>query len=217
MIEAPSELREDLRLISEMVPQGARVLDLGCGTGDLLAWLQAHRGVNGYGLEIDHDKITACIAKGVNVIERNIDEDLSDYESDSFDLVVMTETLQAVRHPANVLDEMLRIAPEGIVTFPNFGHWSCRLHLATRGRMPVSSHLPHAWYDTPNIHLCTFADFEALCSERGLRITRRLVVNGGYRPNRFINRWSNLFGNIAIYGLARARSGSTGPRREPSS
>ncbi len=198
-------LREDLKLIAELVPKGARVLDLGCGNGDLLAWLQAHRGVNGYGLEIDHDQITACIARGVNVIERNIDEDLSDYESDSFDLVVMTETLQAVRHPANVLDEMLRIAPEGIVTFPNFGHWRCRLHLASRGRMPVAKHLPHAWYDTPNIHLCTFADFEDLCAERGLRITRRLVVNGRYRPNGLIKRWSNLFGSIAIYGLTRGR------------
>ena len=198
-------LREDLKLIAELVPKGARVLDLGCGNGDLLAWLQAHRGVNGYGLEIDHDQITACIARGVNVIERNIDEDLSDYESDSFDLVVMTETLQAVRHPANVLDEMLRIAPEGIVTFPNFGHWRCRLHLASRGRMPVAKHLPHAWYDTPNIHLCTFADFEDLCAERGLRITRRLVVNGRYRPNGLIKRWSYLFGSIAIYGLTRGR------------
>lgn len=210
MNPAPTTLREDLRLIAELVPEGARVLDLGCGTGDLLAWLQQHREVNGYGLEIDHDKITACIAKGVNVIERNIDEDLSDYDSDSFDLVVMTETLQAVRHPAKVLDEMLRIAPEGIVTFPNFGHWRCRLHLATQGRMPVAGHLPHSWYDTPNIHLCTFADFEALCTERGLRITRRLVVDANYRPNNVINRWSNLFGSIAIYGLARAAT----PRRK---
>lgn len=205
MSDDPGALREDLRLIADLVPRGARVLDLGCGNGDLLAWLQAHRGVNGYGLEIDHDQITACIARGVNVIERNIDEDLSDYESDSFDLVVMTETLQAVRHPANVLDEMLRIAPEGIVTFPNFGHWRCRLHLASRGRMPVAKHLPHAWYDTPNIHLCTFADFEDLCAERGLRITRRLVVNGRYRPNGLIKRWSNLFGSIAIYGLTRGQ------------
>lgn len=207
MNAAPETLREDLRLIAELVPEGARVLDLGCGTGDLLAWLQQHRGVNGYGIEIDHDKITACIAKGVNVIERNLDEDLSDYDSDSFDLVVMTETLQAVRYPAKVLDEMLRIAPRGVVTFPNFGHWRCRLHLASRGRMPVARHLPHAWYDTPNIHLCTFADFEDLCRQRGLAITSRLVVNGQYRPNQLLNRWSNLFGSIAIYGLARGTGG----------
>ncbi len=199
-----TELRADLSLIAELVPEGARVLDLGCGTGDLLHWLQSHRGVNGYGLEIDHAKIATCISKGVNVIERNIDEDLTDIETDSFDRVVMAETLQAMRYPDRVVHEMLRIAPEGIVTFPNFGHWRCRAFLAARGRMPVSSHLPHSWYDTPNIHLCTFADFEAFCRARNIRITRRLVVNGDYRQRSLINLWPNLFGTVAVYGIARA-------------
>lgn len=201
-----TELRADLSLIAEFVPANARVLDLGCGTGDLLHWLQANRDVNGYGLEIDHGKIATCISKGVNVIERNIDEDLSDFESDSFDRVIMAETLQAMRYPARVIHEMLRIAPEGIVTFPNFGHWRCRAFLTARGRMPVSSNLPHSWYDTPNIHLCTFADFEAFCRAENICITRRLVVDGHYRQRPLVNLWPNLFGTVAIYGIARARS-----------
>lgn len=198
-----NELRADLRLIADMVPANARVLDLGCGNGDLLHWLQRNRGVNGYGLEIDHGNIATCISKGVNVIERNIDEDLGDFEDNSFDLVVMAETLQAMRYPAHVVQEMLRIAPRGIVTFPNFGHWRCRAFLTARGRMPVSSYLPHSWYDTPNIHLCTFADFESLCAEQRIQITRRLVVDRYYRQQPLINLWPNLFGTVAVYGIAR--------------
>lgn len=200
---APLIDRQDLRLIADMVPEGARVLDLGCGTGELLGWLRDNRGVTGYGLEIDPDNITACIARGVNVIERDIDVDLTDFETGSFDVVIMTETLQAVRHPDRVLEEMLRIAPRGIVTFPNFGYWRCRAYLATRGRMPVADHLPHAWYDTPNIHLCTFADFQALCVERNIDITGRHVVDAQYRTSALIDALPNVFGTIAIYGLRR--------------
>jgi methionine biosynthesis protein MetW len=195
--------RPDLQLIADMVRPGARVLDLGCGTGELLAWLAAHKGVNGYGLEIDPDNITACIQRGVNVIEQDIDEDLSNFESGGFDMVVMTETLQAIRRPDAVLEEMLRIAPRAIVTFPNFGHWRIRAHLATHGRMPVNSRLPHSWYDTPNIHLCTFRDFEALCEARAITITRRHVVDQHYRSAPLLDALPNLFGTIAIYGLRR--------------
>lgn len=198
--------RPDLRLIADMVPRGARILDLGCGDGALLAWLRDNRGVTGYGIEIDADNVTACIQRGVNVIQRDIDVDLSDFEADSFDMVVMAETLQAIRRPDRVLDEMLRIAPAGIVTFPNFAHWRCRLQLALRGRMPRIGHLPHPWFDTPNIRLCTFADFEALCAQRQIRVTARTVVDAHYRSAARIDARPNLFGNIAIYGLGREHS-----------
>ncbi|MCH2098881.1 MAG: methionine biosynthesis protein MetW [Pseudomonadales bacterium] len=188
-----------------MIEPGARVLDLGCGTGALLAWLAAHKGVNGYGLEIDPHNISTCIERGVNVLEQNLDDDLSAFETGGFDVVVMTETLQAVRRPDRVLEEMLRIAPRGIVTFPNFAHWRIRAQLALRGRMPMNDALPHAWYDTPNIHLCTFDDFETLCSDTGIRINARTVVDQDYRSRPLLDALPNLFGTIAIYGLGRDR------------
>jgi methionine biosynthesis protein MetW len=198
-------MRRDLQLIADLVKPGARVLDLGCGDGELLAHLQTSKQVNGYGLEIDSRKITTCIERGVNVIEQDLDRGLESFASNSFDLVVMTETLQAVREPSRLIDEMLRIADECIVTFPNFAHWRCRLHLASRGRMPVSQHLPHHWYDTPNIHLCTFADFEELCRQKNLVIIQRFVVDSQYQSAKLMVRAPNLFGAIAVYRLGRKR------------
>ncbi|NBC22495.1 MAG: methionine biosynthesis protein MetW [Gammaproteobacteria bacterium] len=196
-------MRADLAIIAELINPGARVLDLGCGTGELLAYLQAQRQVNGYGLEIDADNITACLANRVNVLEQNLDEGLYNFQDDSFDMVVMTETLQAVREPEAMLDEMLRIGRECVVTFPNFGHWRCRWHLSWRGRMPIASHLPHAWYDTPNIHLCTFDDFERLCQDKGLRIIERFVVDAKHANRPLLNRFPNFFGTYAFYRLGR--------------
>jgi len=196
-------MRADLRIISELIKPGARVLDLGCGTGDLLAWLQANKAVNGYGLEIDPANITTCLQKGVNVLEQNLDEGLSNFPSDSFDMVVMTETLQAVREPDLMLDEMLRIGRECIVTFPNFGHWRCRAQIVFHGRMPVEKHIPHTWYDTPNIHLCTFNDFERLCRDKSLRIVERFVVDPRHLNRPIINRFPNFFGTYAFYRLGR--------------
>ncbi|MEZ5558485.1 MAG: methionine biosynthesis protein MetW [Pseudomonadales bacterium] len=203
-------MRADLSIIADLVAPGARVLDLGCGDGELLAYLQAHKQVNGYGLEIDADKITMCLASGVNVIEQNLDTGIANLPDDSFDLVIMTETLQSVRDPNHLLDEMLRVGRECVVTFPNFGHWRCRAQLALNGRMPVSRHLPHAWYDTPNIHLCTFDDFERLCRDKALQIIERFVVDPDHRARPLINRFPNFFGTYAFYRLGRPPSANAG-------
>ena len=196
-------MRPDLQIIADLINPGARVLDLGCGTGDLLAHLAADKQVNGYGLDVDPDNITTCLAKGVNVVEQNLDEGLANFEDSSFDMVVMTETLQSVRHPEILLDEMLRVGEECIVTFPNFGHWRCRRDLMLRGRMPVAKHLPHSWFETPNIHLCTFRDFENLVRDKRLNLIERFVVNADYHARPLPNTFPNLFGTVAFYRLGR--------------
>ena len=197
-------MRPDLQIIANLVNPGARVLDLGCGSGELLAHLAANKGVNGYGIEKDAAQISACIRAGVNVLEHDLDDGLGRFPDSSFDMVVMTETLQAVASPDKLIDEMLRIGEECVVTFPNFAHWRCRLQLATRGRMPVAAHLPHQWFDTPNIHLCTFRDFEQLVQAKGLAIIERFVVNASAAPQAYVNRFPNLFGATAFYRLGRS-------------
>ncbi|MCZ6619964.1 MAG: methionine biosynthesis protein MetW [Gammaproteobacteria bacterium] len=194
-------MRADLAIIADLINPGARVLDLGCGEGDLLAHLQKTKQVNGYGLEIDSNNITTCIDKGVNVIEQNLDQGLDNFASDSFDMVIMTETLQSVKSPDLMLTDMLRIGEECIVTFPNFGYWRCRLYFILRGKMPVAEHLPYSWYDTPNIHLCTFRDFERLCRDKGVRIIERFVADSKHLNRPLMNLFPNFFGAIAFYRL----------------
>ncbi len=195
-------MRNDLSIIQDWIQPDSRALDLGCGDGTLLATLRDRKNVEGYGLEIGADQITACIAKRVNVIEQDLDKGLDNFSDKSFDTVIMTQALQAMRFPHLVLEEMLRVGKECIVTFPNFGHWKARWHLALNGRMPVSDLLPYEWYDTPNIHFCTFKDFEVLCREKNINILNRQVVADG-ALSVFKDMKPNLFGETALYHLTR--------------
>lgn len=197
-------LRRDLAIIASWIEPGSRVLDLGCGDGTLLAHLAERRGVRGYGLEIDVNNVARCVEAGVNVIQADLDEGLRDFESQSFDYVLLSQTLQALQRPDDVVDDILRVGRTAIVTFPNFGHWRVRLAL-TRGHMPITRSLPSAWYDTPNIHLCTVADFESLCKERGWQIQQRQLLNSQHADDPLIRLMPNLFSEIAIY-LLRGRA-----------
>lgn len=196
-------MRQDLTHIQQWIEPGTRVLDLGCGDGEFLQQLREQRGVVGTGLEIDPDNINGAVGRGLNIIEQNMDEGLSNFPDDSFDTVVMAHALQAVHYPDRILDEMLRIGRECVVTFPNFGHWRCRWYLSTRGRMPVSRFMPYTWYDTPNIHFCTVRDFEALCQEKGIKILARDMVGNTSREPLLASVWPNLFALTAIYHITR--------------
>ena len=196
-------MRADLEIIKDWIAPGSRILDLGCGDGELLTWLAEHPQVTGYGLEINPDKIESCLDTGINVLQQNLDDGLGNFASNSFDTVVMTQSLQALRYPDRVLAEMLRVGRTGIVTFPNFGHWRCRLYLSSHGRMPVSDFMPYSWYDTPNIHFCTFADFEQLCQQLNVRLLERLAVNHQHRHTLASRLWPNLLGEIGIYRITQ--------------
>lgn len=199
---SPDGLRADLSLIADWIRPNARVLDLGCGDGALLAHLAETKNVAGYGLEIDAENVIACVERGVNVLQLDLDAGLAEFSAASFDWVVMSSALQEVRRPDQLIDEMLRIGRASIVTFPNFGHWRARLSLGVSGLMPMSKSLPNRWYDSPNIHLCTVRDFERLCAEKQVTLARRHVVNHAHRSNAAIRTWPNLFGEIALYELA---------------
>lgn len=196
-------MRLDLTHIQRWISPGSRVLDLGCADGEFLQTLRDQRQVRGTGIEIDQADINKAIGRGLNIIEQDMDKGLGNFPDHSFDTVVLAHALQAVHYPDRVLEEMLRIGRQGIVTFPNFGHWRCRLFLGARGRMPVSRFMPHTWYNTPNIHFCTVHDFEALCRERGIRILERDVVGNTDREPMLANVWPNLFATTAIYHITR--------------
>jgi methionine biosynthesis protein MetW len=195
----PITLRPDFAAIAGWVSMGSRVLDLGCGDGSLLRYLGDSRRVTGYGVEIDDDRVLACVKNGVNVIQGDLERGLAEFESGSFDYVVLSQTLQAMRNSERIIADMLRVAREGIVTFPNFGYWKNRLQVLG-GRMPVSDNLPFQWYDTPNVHLCTISDFEDFCRAHGVRILERTVITDG-RP---VGWLPNLLGALAVYRFQRA-------------
>jgi len=191
--------RPDFAAIAAWIPQGASVLDLGCGDGNLLRYLKETRSVRGYGVEIRDENIVACIKNGVNVIQGDLDSGLSGFESNAFDYVLLSQTLQATRHTEALVQEMLRVGREAIVSFPNFGHWKARLQIL-RGNMPVSDELPYQWYDTPNVHLCTLHDFEDFCTDLNMEILDRRVMTDGNE----VKMLPNLRGSMAVYRFKRA-------------
>jgi methionine biosynthesis protein MetW len=198
-------LRPDLAAIAGMIPAGARVLDVGCGDGALLEYLVTARGVDGRGLELNQQNVNACVARGLSVVQGDADADLGDYPSGVFDVVILSQTIQATQRPRHVLDELLRIGKHTVVSFPNFGHWRVRLSLLVMGRMPVTRALKHGWHETPNIHLCTIADFVALAREMGAQIEQALELkeNGQTRSMRADAWGPNLFAEGAIFLLAK--------------
>ena len=191
--------RADFRAIAHWIKPAARVLDLGCGDGTLLRYLADERETIGYGVEIDDDGILACVNNGVNVIQGDLERGLSGFADGSFDYVILSQTLQAVRSSERVVREMLRVGREGVVTFPNFGYWPNRLQVM-RGKMPLSDNLPYAWFDTPNIHLCTITDFENFCRTHGVRILERIVMRDGKK----VSVLPNVLGSLAVYRFERA-------------
>ena len=184
--------------IARWISPGARVLDLGCGDGKLLKHLWQTRQAPGYGVEIDDVKVIACIHNDVNVLQMDLEDGLAAFADQSFDYVILSETLQAIHHQEPLLKEMLRVGREAIVSFPNFGYWRARIQSAFAGHMPVSKELPYQWYETPNVHLCTLFDFEALCTKLGLRILERVVLTNGNATS-FL---PNLLGRLAVYRVS---------------
>ena len=193
---AHTNTRADFQLITNWVEPNSRVLDLGCGDGSLLALLNRTRATRGYGVEINDDNIVTCVKNGINVIQNNLESGLSTFESDSFDYVILSQTLQAVHQTESIVKEMLRVGRQAIVTFPNFGYWRNRWQILA-GRMPVSKTLPYQWYDTPNVHLCTINDFEDFCHAHNVQILEREILTRGNKVELF----PNWLGNLAVYRI----------------
>lgn len=195
-------LRPDLAAVADAVPPGARVLDIGCGDGALLAHLRDTKGVEGRGIDVSAANVATAVARGLSVVQGDADADLADYPADAFDVAILSNTLQAMRAPATVVGELLRIARQAVVSFPNFGHWRVRGSIVFGGRMPVTRTLPVTWHATPNIHLCTVDDFRALVAELGLQIENACFLSGGRRRG---GLQANLLAEQAVFVLKRSQ------------
>jgi methionine biosynthesis protein MetW len=208
MNKVASNPRLDLAVIADLVTPASRVLDVGCGDGALLQLLAQTKNVDGRGIELSQKGVNDCVAKGLSVIQGDADTDLVDYPDDGFDYVILSQTLQATRHPREALRNMLRIGRRAIISFPNFGHWRVRTQLAFRGRMPVTGNLSNSWHDTPNIHLCTIRDFVELIEELGAHIEHGAALNRYGSPIRFNAPWWvwNLMGEQAVFLLERGET-----------
>ncbi len=204
MVPDRKSIRVDLQLIADMIEPGARVLDVGCGDGTLLDYLVHFRQVDGRGIELSPEGVKASISAGLSVIQGDAETDLKDFPDNSFDYVVLSQTLQAMHQPRTVLEHLLRIGRRAVVSFPNFGYWRVRFYLAVRGRMPVNETLPYQWFETPNIHFCTIRDFVALCSELGIILERSVFLDGsGQAMGSGATALSaNLFGEQAVFLLS---------------
>ncbi len=196
-------MQADVSIIKDWIEPQSRVLDLGCGDGSLLSLLKQEKNIFDCGLDLDSENITKCLLAGINVIEQDLDKGLANFSDNSFDTVLLTQTLQAVQKPDVLVDEMLRIGHKCIITFPNFAYWRYRFYLIYKGRMPVSTYIPFEWYDTPNIHFCTIKDFDALCNEKNIKVLNRTVVNDKYQNSSLMNISPNFFGINAIYHISR--------------
>ncbi|UOO78121.1 methionine biosynthesis protein MetW [Neisseria sp. Dent CA1/247] len=190
-----TELRDDLQLIYDWIPEGSRVLDLGCGNGELLSALIQRKQCTGYGVEIDTEGVIASIERGVSVIQADLEQGLQDFGDNSFDILVLSQTIQAMQNTETILQDLTRVAKQAIVSFPNFGYWRNRLQIGLCGHMPVSERMPYQWYNTPNIHWCTLQDFDRLCAKNHIRVLERAVMTAGKR----INILPNLLGSLAFY------------------
>jgi len=201
----PGSSRVDLLVVAQMIDPGAKVLDVGCGDGELLRLLAETRNVDGRGIELSREGVNEGVAKGLAVIQGDADTDLSDYPNDAFDYVILSQTLQATRQPSVVLEHMLRIGRHAIVSFPNFGHWRIRLQILFGGHMPRTDNLPSSWYDTPNIHFCTIKDFRQLCELTGAKMEKAVALNAWGKRLRLNAPWWfwNLFGEQAVFLLSR--------------